>query len=338
MPQLKVMTWNVENLFDPNVNTRLSDAELITRRATYDAKIGLLSRVITTENPDLIGFQEIGNVSALEALQASLGNYPHLEVSRFPDGRGIRNAFLSKHAITSRRDIVDFPAGVSQLIFSLDGYGNARPVTRLGRGALQVSFVKEGVTFHAIVAHLKSKLLTYPRPNGVAFTPRNEFEQTNAAGIALHRRTAEAAALRLRINQLLNNNDTRPLILMGDFNDVPHAQTSLILNGPEGSTIGTRGFQTPDQGDDTRLFNLAPLFAEGRNYSRIHNGVGELLDQLLVSEEMLPRDPANGQRRLPVVDSLVDFSGNLASVSSNPNARLDQIPPDHAPVVATFDL
>lgn len=246
---------------------------------------------------------------------------------------------MSKHRITKKQNFVNFSAGVGQLIFSLDGYGNARPVTRLGRGALYVSFKKEGRTFHAVVAHLKSKLLTYPRSSGnSAFSPRNEFERTNAAAIALHRRTAEAATLRLKVNQLLNDNNARPLILMGDFNDVPNAQTSLILNGPSGSTIGTRGFDTPDKGDDTRLFNLASLLPKDRDFSRIHNGVGELLDQILVSEELLPRDSDTGKRQLPTVDSLVDFAGNLASISNNPNARQDKVAPDHSPVVATFKL
>ena len=338
MPQLKVMTWNVENLFDPSENTRLSAAELVEKQATFQSKLSLLNEVVQQQDYDIIGLQEVGSLSALTALQTRLGNYPHLAISDYPDGRGIRNAFLSKHPITKKQNLVHFPAGVGLLIFSLDGFGNTRPVTRMGRGALYISFEKAGRTFHAVVAHLKSKLLTYPRASGFsAFSPRNEFERTNAAAIALHRRTAEAATLRLKVNQLLQENDARPLILMGDFNDVPNAQTSLILNGPSGSTIGTRGFDTPDKGDDTRLFNLATLFPAERNYSRIHKGVGELLDQILVSEELLPRDPATNKRQLPEVDSLVDFAGNLASIGSNPNARADKVAPDHAPVVARFE-
>jgi len=338
MPQLKVMTWNVENLFSPSEEGFDSAEELQTAKDTFDEKIALLKKVINQAAPDIIGFQEIGDEEALSKLQTALGNYPHSAISNYPDGRGIRNAFLCKHAIQDRQDIVNFPAGVAQLIFSLDGYGNTRPVTRLGRGALYVCFDKEGTRFHAIVAHLKSKLITYPRPNGVSFVPRNEFERTNGAGIALHRRTAEVTTLRHRVNALLKADGARPLVVMGDFNDVPYAQTSLILNGPEGSTIGTGGFNRPDKGDNTRLFNLVSLFPEGRDFSRIHHGVGELLDQILVSEELLPRDEATNKRILPVVDSLVDFAGGLESITNNPNVRLDKIAPDHSPVIATFEL
>lgn len=83
-----------------------------------------------------------------------------------------------------------------------------------------------------ITAHLKSKLLIFPRPDGRSFAPRNEEERAQAAGVALMRRTAEAVTLRIRVNSLLEGNDRNPLLLLGDFNDVPEAQTSLILNGP----------------------------------------------------------------------------------------------------------
>lgn len=79
-----------------------------------------------------------------------------------------------------------------------------------------------------------------------------------------------------------------PTPVLGDLNDVPEAQTTQLLLGPPGSEIGTLGFDRPDKGDDVRLFNLAPLIPEERCFSRVHRGSGELLDQILVSEEMVP--------------------------------------------------
>ena len=46
--------------------------------------------------------------------------------------------------------------------------------------------------------------------------------------------------------------------MLGDLNDDPQAATTQILLGPPGSEIGTRGETIPDQGDTSRLFNLAP--------------------------------------------------------------------------------
>ena len=85
------------------------------------------------------------------------------------------------------------------------------------------------------------------------------------------------------------------------------------------------------------MFNLAPQIPEARRFSRIHRGRGELLDQIFASEELLPFGEDN-KRRLPVVDSHIDFQDQLPSVGENPEERAAEIAPDHAPVTATFDL
>jgi endonuclease/exonuclease/phosphatase family metal-dependent hydrolase len=142
----------------------------------------------------------------------------------------------------------------------------------------------------------------------------------------------------MRANQLLERNDFNALIVLGDFNDVPEAATTQILNGPSGSEIGTRGFNLKDKGDDARLFNLAPAIAAERRFSRIHRGRGELLDQIFASEQFFPRD-ADNNRTLPTeVDCHVDFRERLPSIEDNPNERIGEVTPDHAPVTATFDL
>ncbi len=232
---------------------------------------------------------------------------------------------------------MDFPPGPALDIHGLGPTGEAVPIDRMGRGALRIRLTKNGLTVNFITLHLKSKVLTFPRPGGMSFSPRDEADRAQAAGIALLQRTAEAVTLRLRANALLKGNDRNPLLLLGDFNDVPEAQTSLLLNGPAGSVIGTLGFERPDRGDDVRLFNLAPAIAEERRFSRVHHGRGELLDQIFASEEFFPVG-ADNRRRLPQVDSHIDFEGQLPSVGDNPAERAQEIAPDHAPVTATFEL
>jgi hypothetical protein len=134
---------------------------------------------------------------------------------------------------------------------------------------------------------------------------------------------------------MVEGNPNSPLVVLGDFNDVPEAQTSLLLTGAEGSELGTAGFDRPDRGDDARLFNVAGAIPLERRFSRVHRGRRELLDQIFASEELLPIGP-NGRRSLPVADSLVDFSGSLASITENPGDRAKEIAPDHAAVIATF--
>jgi hypothetical protein len=52
----------------------------------------------------------------------------------FPDGRGIRVALLSKHAVEESEDIVDFPPGPALDIHDLTASGEATPIDRMGRG------------------------------------------------------------------------------------------------------------------------------------------------------------------------------------------------------------
>ncbi len=327
----KVMTWNVENLLTPSPG----DADELH---VFQQKLLVLSTIITQENPDVVALQEVGGEGPLVELQDALGGtYPHRAISVFPDQRGIRVCFLSQLAIVTQADTVDFPPGPALHIQDLTPNGDAVPLTRMGRGALRIRVAKDGVTLDVVTTHLKSKLLSFPRPGGSSFAPRDETERAQVAGIALSRRMAEAVTLRIEANGLLEAADRRPLLILGDVNDVPEAQTSLIFNGPPGSEIGTIGFQRPDQGDRMRLFNLAPAIAEERRFSRVHRGRGELIDQIFASEEFFPLGPDN-KRRLPQVDSIIDAAGRLDSIGENPLERADELVPDHAPVVATFEL
>lgn len=331
MTSFKAMTWNVENLFCPPAGAAQADQQRFQR------KLALLADVIDRLDPDVVALQEIGGEEPLHDLQEVLsGTYQHYAISAFPDQRGIRVAFLSKHVVGEQVDMVDFPPGPALDIHDLTATGGSTPINRMGRGALRIRVTKNALTVDLITAHLKSKLLTFPRPGGSSFTPRDEGERAQVAGIALMRRMAEAVTLRIRVNELLECNNRTPLLLLGDFNDVPDAQTSLILNGPPGSEIRTPGFDQPDKGDDIRLFNLAPAIAQDRRFSRVERGRRELLDQIFASEEFFPIGGDN-RRRLPEeVDSHIDFESRLPSVGDDPGEREKEIAPDHAPVTASF--
>jgi endonuclease/exonuclease/phosphatase family metal-dependent hydrolase len=332
MTTFKAMTWNVENLFRPQPGTEEAHLQ------RYRRKLGLLADVIGRLNPDVVALQEVGGEGPLQDLQGALGGaYPHRAVSAFPDGRGIRVAFLSKLAVEEQEDMVEFPEGPALDVHDLASTGEPRPIDRMGRGALRTRVTKDALMVDLITAHLKSKLLSFPRPWGTSFTPRDEGERAQVAGIALMRRMAEAVTLRIHANGLLEGGEGTPMVVLGDFNDVPEAQTSLLLNGPPGSEIGTLGFERPDKGDDARLFNLAPMIPQERRFSRIHRGRGELLDQILASVECFPVGQ-DGGRRLPQADSHVDFRERMPSVGDDPAEREEDVAPDHAPVTASFEL
>jgi endonuclease/exonuclease/phosphatase family metal-dependent hydrolase len=334
MATLKVMTWNIENLFRPGDRPEVPDTP--NNQENYQQKLASLSSTILTLNPDVLALQEVGSSAALGDLLALLeGRYPHSQLSTHPDPRGIRVGFLSKLPIEDSKNIITFPKAGLPKVPGTDSEGNLKDVESLGRGALHILVKpKENFFLHLITAHLKSKLLTFPTVSGAPrFNPINENERARVAGIALLRRTAEAVALRVKANKILEGNSQQALILLGDMNDVTDAATTQILQGPGGSEIGTGGFDKPDKGDDSRLFNLAPRIPDERRYSRIYRGNKELIDHILVSQELLPGQP----RKLPIVDSHVAATP-IPSITDNPEERQGKPGSDHAPVTATFEL
>lgn len=111
------------------------------------------------------------------------------------------------------------------------------------------------------------------------------------AGIALVRRSAKVVTLRMGANIFLSTNSCNPLLFKGDINDVPVAQTSLILWGRQRSEIGALDFNRPDKEGAMRLFNLASAIDPARRYFRVENGWRELLAQIFGSEEFFPGGP-----------------------------------------------
>ena len=300
--------------------------------------------MITILAPDVVGVQEVGSPRAFDdlisRLNASASNNADRytgQLSSHPDRRGIRVGFLSKTPILESHDLHSFPAsGLVSVPGGIDNGGHTVNITTFGRGVLGITVeMKAGFPVTIFCAHLKSKLLTYPSTNGPRFAPRNENERTLAGGAALMKRTGEAAGLRVKATEVLNADADRALIVLGDLNDVPEAATTQILLGPSGSQIGTGGFNRADKGDKTRLFSLAPLIPAERRFSRIHQGQGELIDHILVSERLLPGKP----HTLPHVDSHMDIlDSSLPSLTDDPRDRQGKPGSDHAPITATFDL
>src|SRR5262245_9629948 len=103
MTALRVMTWNVQNLFDPGT------PDGPKTQGDFDAKIASLSTVINQVAPHLLALQEVGDDPVLDDLQAALSPaMPHKLVG-LPDSRGIRVALLSTRVLHDRVDVVSFP-------------------------------------------------------------------------------------------------------------------------------------------------------------------------------------------------------------------------------------
>jgi len=314
----KVMTWNVQNLFKPGA------AAGPPTQGIFDAKIQGLAATINAQSPDALALQEIGDPAALDDLVQQLQGTWHRRVSQHPDPRHIRVAWLTQRTIIASEEIFQFPIHLQPV--QVDDSGAV--LGEMGRGALVITVQSDGgQPIRLITTHLKSKLLTFP---GGRFNPLDEDERARFAAYALYRRTAEAATVRVQITAALANaGESRPLVLTGDLNDTVEAATTQLLLGPPGSEIGTPGFNQADQGDHQRLWNLAPLMPEGKNFSRINQGRKELIDHVLVSAALVK--PLNS------ISAETINPQQLPSITTDPNAQRAQPTSDHAPVVAIFN-
>jgi endonuclease/exonuclease/phosphatase family metal-dependent hydrolase len=316
---MRIGTWNLENLFRPTV----TDAAPTTHGA-YEAKLAALAATIAALEPDVLAVQEVGDPDALQDLLDLLDGSWSAEVAS-PDGRGIRVGCISRLPLSVVAQVTSFPAGLQPV--QVGDHGET--MDAMGRPALHVRIGDGADAVDLVSTHLKSKLLTYP---GGRFGPHDEGERARYAVYALHRRAAEAAAVRDAVTHLLADTEEGPgrrLLVAGDLNDEPEAATTQILLGPGGSEIGTTGFDRPDAGDAARLWNLAPLIPEEQRFSRIYRGRHELIDHLLVSHALV------------TTVTSVTTGGPAAvaatpSVTDDPELRRNAPGSDHRPVVATL--
>ena len=170
------------------------------------------------------------------------------------------------------------------------------------------------------------------------FDTHEEGERARFGLYALDQRAAESATVRAwATEQLQGHGQQRHVLVCGDLNDTPQAATTQILLGPPGSQLGTGGFNRPDAGDGNRLWNLAPKMPAGdpatgqepANWSRINNGVKELIDQILVSHQLV--HALDSTESLPI--------DGIKSATANPASLADmEAPSDHRPVIARFSL
>ncbi|PWI19067.1 endonuclease [Streptomyces sp. Act143] len=307
-------TWNLENLYRPGGPFGPED------KAAYETKLAALAAVITALDPTLLGVQEVGEPEALRDLTGMLDGTWHIALSRHPDSRGIRVGFLSRVPFEVLSDTNAFPARLRPV--QADDEGGTTGQT--GRGFLAVEAATPDGPLRAAVCHLKSKLLAYPDGR---FLPRDEGERARCAAYALYRRAAEATALRALADALLaGDGRERDVVVLGDLNDEVQAATTQILLGPQGSEIGTPGFDKPDQGDGERLWNTAPMIPADQRYSRLNSGRRELIDHILVSHRLVFRLAAAGTG-LPG-----EAAPRLPSVGPDPRERRGAPGSDHAPV------
>jgi endonuclease/exonuclease/phosphatase family metal-dependent hydrolase len=323
---LTVTTWNLQNLFPAG------HIDGPKTQQAYDEKLDGLAGALTTLDPDVALFQEVGDITSLGDLLDRVGGTWHTLMSSHPDGRGIRVAIATRAVLQLEGEFDALAPGLGEVRVADDDDVMAHPpnafMATVGRGVLHGSIRRNNRRLHLVTAHLKSKLLTFP---GGRFQPHDEDERARYATFALHRRAVEAATLRIYLDSVLLDDGTNlGLVLAGDFNDSVDAATTQILQGPPGSEIGTPGELRDDKGDGNRLWNLAPLLPEGQRFSRVYRGSGELIDHIFVSRALL--------EDVQSVTSGLDPQAppDLPSIDDEPHRLRDHPGSDHAPITATL--
>ncbi len=290
---LSFATFNLYNLQLPGLPWRSEPYG----EADYAAKIAWTAGQLKRLHADVIAFQELWSAKCLtDAFEAAglAGSYQLIFIGDDWYDIAVAAAIRDPWELREKRLHKDFGEG-----FVLKKRGGSRDpeddeievtIDRFARTVLDLELGHKdhpdlpGV--RVLCTHLKSKLPTR--------LDREERDQeavrkhASALGAALStiRRTAEAAALRVVVNDILKKSDA-PLVVLGDLNDSQLSNTLAIISEQpsyrlfESSRSGSRS--------DAGLYSAGTLqeFRSLRDvyYTHEYKGVRESLDHVLVSEQ-----------------------------------------------------
>jgi len=259
---LRVVAWNVENLFDtaddpdnPGDDEFTPEGRQMWTEQVYRIKLDHLAEIIAAMQPDIIGLAEVENRRVLEDLRQTLADaydyhLPEIVHREGNDHRGIEVALLSKYKPSATRWLIGNPKG-REMVCSTFSTGES--------------------SLTLIMCHWKSKLVSA----GMTVQDVDNI------------RIREARVARRTFERILRDNPRAAVMVMGDFND---DVASPILTD-EGSLTLSRD---APKANPLCLYNLSaglPEDARG-TYYYFPKKVWNSLDSMSVSAGML--DPGSG--------------------------------------------
>jgi predicted extracellular nuclease len=257
--RVRIMFYNVENLFDTRDDSTTSDEEFLPQglmrwnRTRYEHKINAVSKTIVAagewDPPAIVAFAEIENRKVLEDLVygPALSRFQYGIIhENSPDPRGIDVCMIFRRELVK---IIDHRSWIPSSVKKSDFHT---------RSVLYVKCLVSGDTLHLIVNHWPS------RRGGVL------------AGEDLREKIADM--VRTAADSLGRMNPGRSkIIILGDFNCGPDSPVMQSLVNNAHSNKDTTGLN---------LINLAEHRNMGYGTYR-YQGSWETLDQILVSEAVL---------------------------------------------------
>ncbi len=257
---LYIATWNVENLFDTDDDSLTNDSEFLPgskkdwTEERLETKLKNLTHIINYMNngcgPDVIGFQEVENISVLKRLMYKMPSRDYIIAHRdSPDARGIDACLMYDRSVFDIEEIIPIEVKI--------------PSGNKTRDILHVVLIhRESETkVHFFVNHWPS------RRGGEAESEKN--------------RVAAAQILRTNIDSLLQNEIDKQIIILGDFNDEPN-------NKSIDSVLKAKDYLCDEnKPDSSELLNLSyKLFSEGFGTYQ-YRGDWNMLDQIIVSQNFI---------------------------------------------------
>jgi len=260
---IRVVFYNVENLFDP-LDDSLKMDESFTPTGNnnwsdfkYWKKQNDLAQVFTAvggwEMPEVIGLCEIENRHVLVNLvhNTSLKNHKYGIVHHeSPDNRGIDVALLYRHE--KFRVLSD---SAIQVRFPSDTNSRTRDVLYVKGLAL------DSDTLHIFVAHWPSKY-------GGAF-------------VTIPKRKFVGDLISKQVKEIMKANPRAKIIIMGDFNDTPSDESVML----------SMKAKSPDNYKAGDLINLMSVLGKNNTGSHFYSGTTgnewSVIDQMVVNSNLM---------------------------------------------------
>jgi endonuclease/exonuclease/phosphatase family metal-dependent hydrolase len=286
MTQLTVATFNMLNLAPAGMHFYPNTPPYSAQE--YATKVAWIAGQLDTLNADVVLCQEVFSLTALQdcvaasqKLRGATVLAPHTDT---PNQQGEwlpRLAIISRLPLSQVQSHSDLP--LSAQLMLPDGSKH----TQFSRPVLEALIDAKGRLVRVFTVHLKSK-----RPDWLNGAHENDpHAHTQAQLQSLIKRAAEAAGVReLLINRLWHTSE--PVVIMGDFNDTLQSPTTQLIAATRWKTQerSARDVMLYDAWDVSAHHDLSrngPLRRDV-SYTHIHEGVAEVIDQCLVSEEFAP--------------------------------------------------
>ncbi|HIB32554.1 MAG TPA: endonuclease/exonuclease/phosphatase family protein [Candidatus Marinimicrobia bacterium] len=253
---LKIVFWNVENLFDLKDDKHTNDNEYIlggrkgVTEEIYQQKLANLAEVVNALDAGVLGLCEIENRFVLEELNraAEVRDYTIVHYDS-PDRRGIDVALL----VDPEEMLVLESLPVNVML----------PTGNPTRDILYVKGTRDGIALHLFVNHWPSKY--------------------GGAERSIPLRAAAAGTLRERVEKIMMEDSLAEIVIMGDLNDEPIDPSVKIHLGAhmDNDSVGTAPYI---------LWNtMGPWHRNSAGSTYKYAGKDMVYDHLIISPGLLDK-------------------------------------------------